>query len=156
MRKVISVLAVLMMLSCWVWVAPQKAEAEAPGTYDVEVTCTVKNPANGRDCKVTIWQTPNNGTGTQDNGTAYDFDEAEDEDNAGTQQTFRKTGLTGWPSKIRFYVGSAAANSVSITVTSITINGRQVVGGIGKTVLFNSISAGGRECVCRRACCAGH
>lgn len=68
-KKVLSVfMAALMLLTAWVFFAPEKAEAATAGTYTIKVvvTCT-----NGFDNKNTYWElsySPNNGT----TGGGYD------------------------------------------------------------------------------------
>ncbi len=47
-------LAVLMLMSCWVWVAPQKAEAGAPSSYDVSLAVTFENQVQEPNSEVWV------------------------------------------------------------------------------------------------------
>ena len=57
-------LAVLMLMSCWVWVAPEKAEAAAPNNYTVELNFTVSDACNGGEVRADVTHVANNGTGS--------------------------------------------------------------------------------------------
>lgn len=61
-------LAVLMVLSCWVWVAPQKASADyTTGQYYVKVTAVLTTYCdNVGSSNFTLYYKPNNGTGTEE------------------------------------------------------------------------------------------
>ena len=80
LKKSISLfLAVLMILSCWVWVAPEKAEAATntncsavtpSDNYKVTIGYTVSDRLNksGSYFEMKIWYIPANGTGTPTTG----------------------------------------------------------------------------------------
>lgn len=64
-RQLSLMLAVLMMLSCWVWVAPEKAEAVTNEYYIKYIVYVTDSWDNGSgNSKVTITYKPNNGTGS--------------------------------------------------------------------------------------------
>ena len=63
-KKTLSVfLAVLMVLTAWVWVAPTEAEAAAAGTYDVKVHVDISNGMYSSDEKIIVDYYKDNGTG---------------------------------------------------------------------------------------------
>lgn len=62
-------LAVLMLLTCWVWVAPQKAEAGTATPYYVKLVSNVTDTGNESGSDLTITYKDTNGTG--DTGTMY-------------------------------------------------------------------------------------
>ena len=69
-KKTLSLmLAVLMVLSCWVWVAPEKAEAGLSG-YSVEVDIQLDNPCSGGHISVT--EISKNGTGSATTSNALE------------------------------------------------------------------------------------
>ena len=109
-------LAVLMLMSCWVWVAPQKAEAGAPSSYDVVITT---GSDNKNACEVThrIVFTHADGTTTEKNWGNAQNEVAGDE-------TFT---MTKWPKKIYFQIGSK--NVAKARITRITINNVEIFSG---------------------------
>ena len=119
-------LAVLMMLSCWVWIAPEKAEAAA-NSYDVTVYHNVVNGAE--EVSVTIWYKPDNGRGTEASKT-YNIP-AGTVDGGDPSTTIE--GVPGWPTKVQFYVKNDASDytwgscKCEITFTGISINGQRVL-----------------------------
>lgn len=68
-KKSLSVfLAVLMLMSCWVFVAPQKAEAASAGNYTVRVKLNVTTQcasSNANNTFIKIKYKPTNGTGNE-------------------------------------------------------------------------------------------
>ncbi len=108
-------LAVLMMLSCWVWVAPQKAEAGAPNSYDVVIT-TGDNKNACEDTHRIVF--------TYADGTTTEKNWANAQNEVAGNETFT---LTKWPKKIYFQVGSK--NVATARVTRITINGVEIFNG---------------------------
>ncbi len=85
LKKSISLfLAVLMVLSCWVWVAPTEAEAATDtdcsavtpaDNYKVTIGYTVNDRLNksGSYFEMKIWYIPANGTGTATTGDTYEY-----------------------------------------------------------------------------------
>ena len=57
-------LAVLMMLSCWVWVAPEKAKAGTATPYYVKIVSKVTDTGNEDGSTLTITYKDTNGTGS--------------------------------------------------------------------------------------------
>ena len=123
-------LAVLMVLSCWVWVAPEEAlEAEAGNisatTYKVEINFTIsKKNYDGGNIK---YRTSGNGWGTQsgDNIFINSF-EAEGCRNQGTYTKSFTT--TDFPSYISVTCtgGGGLITKARMEVNWIKINGKQV------------------------------
>ena len=96
-------LAVLMMLSCWVWVAPEKAEAAAPNSYDVTVDYKVYNGSWGDDKPdkliVEVWYISGNGTGSE--STTTDRQEwTSGFPGEGSSSSVTNTVTGGWPSRV--------------------------------------------------------
>lgn len=129
-------LAVLMLMSCWVWVAPQKAEAAAPNSYTVTVEYWVnggtgdKRPA---EMRLEAWTRSGNGTSSSETHSSQSkFTSLVDEKNTGT---FSAT-YDGWPSRI--YVEAFEEHWLSCTfdvdIKSIKINDTTVwKGNVGLT-----------------------
>lgn len=127
LKKSLSLLmAVLMILSCWVWVAPEKASAAKSG-YDVTIYHNVVNGCE--EGKVTIWYKPNNGIGDE-LSKEYALDNIETD---GGPESTTITDVPGWPSKIQFYVKNDASSytwgscQCEITFTKVVINERTVL-----------------------------
>lgn len=122
-------LAVLMLMTCWVWVAPQKAEAGAPGSYDVTVEYNVYNGSWGDDnpdeMKVEAWYIPGNGTGTESTTTVSKVW------NSGFPGEGNSSSLTlnvpgGWPSRVYIECRNDGVAAFAVDVTGIKINGTYV------------------------------
>ena len=65
-KKALSVfMAALMVMTAWVFFAPEKAEAAMAGTYYYKVTFKVTNPMNNTQLKSTLYGRKNNGTGDE-------------------------------------------------------------------------------------------
>ncbi len=117
-------LAVLMMLSCWVWVAPQNAEAGAPTNYTVEISFNVSDACNGGEVRADVTHIANNGTGSSTT-TSWALDKCESDE--GTYSLSKD--FAGWPSQIYVLVKQGGMRTQSVAVTSIKINGKQVLTG---------------------------
>lgn len=98
-------MAVLMLLSCWVWVAPQKAEAGAPTNYDVTIKGTVNNAVDN-ESYVYI------------GGQQFEFTDAKSDGDL--SQTFT---VDKWPGSIRFYFTTNTMTQHDVDIKTITING---------------------------------
>ncbi len=111
-------LAVLMVLSCWVWVAPTKAEAAgAPDKYSVDVNVYVDNPAES--VEVTVYYILNNGTGTYGEKT-FTWNDAQNKEKAYDDESFE---VDGWPYLLYFHPDSSGVNKHNIQIKTIKING---------------------------------
>ena len=127
-RSLSLLMAVLMILSCWVWVAPEKAEAwvksagnvDVSDVYEVEIVYDVAN--NGDSGKVECSYVPNNGTGTE---TGYKEVLSSNITSSGSQ-TF---SVTGWPKKIKITTNNNSGSECDVRVTAIKINGVTVFSG---------------------------
>lgn len=117
-------LAVIMLMSCWVWVAPQKAEAGAPNNYTVEISFDVSDACNGGEVRADVTHISNNGTGSATT-TSWALDKCESDEG---QYTLSKD-FAGWPSQIYILVDQGGVRTQNIKVTSITINGQTVLSG---------------------------
>ena len=117
-------LAVLMMLSCWVWVAPQKAEAGLTG-YTVTIIGNVGNAVDN-ESTITIKHTGNT------SGQVFQFTDAKSD--GALEQSF---AVSGWPSEIKIHFTTNFMTEHNVTITKIKIN---------EVVIFNdsyTISKGG-------------
>ena len=97
-------LAVVMLLSCWVWVAPEKAEAAAPTNYDVTITGNVGNAVDN-ESYIYI------------GGQQFDFTNAKKD--GSLSQTFT---VNSWPGSIRFYFTTNTMTQHKVTINTIKIN----------------------------------
>lgn len=111
-RSLSLMLTVLMIMSCWVWIAPTEAEAGAPTNYDVVVTTKNENDSiNACEDTHRIVFTHADGSTTEknwgyaQNGTVGD-------------ETFT---ITKWPKSIYFQVGSK--NVAKTRIVKVAING---------------------------------
>lgn len=120
-------LAVLMVLSCWVWVAPTKADA-ASSVYTVTFNVKVNNADDGGDPDwARIFYMPNNGTGGETYTTASEI--TFDFSNATSASRDYTISVPGWPSAIYFETNAASATDTEVVISNIRINERTVVDG---------------------------
>ena len=117
-------LAVLMMLSCWVWVAPQKAEAAAPNSYQVELNFTVNDACNGGEVRADITHAANNGTGSSTT-TSWALDKCESD--TGTYSLTKD--FSGFPTKIYVLVKQGGWRTQEVVLNYIKINGTTILQG---------------------------
>lgn len=136
-RQLSLMLAVLMMLSCWVWVAPEKAEA-VTNEYFIKyvVYCTDDWQNGSGNSKVTITYKPNNGTGTTatkvfeqpegfwNNSTNKDYIVVEDYID-GFPIKVTQYGSASWMRTMaynnpRLYVGTTKDNCTKLAASSTT------------------------------------
>ncbi|MBQ7295219.1 MAG: hypothetical protein IJW86_03375 [Clostridia bacterium] len=97
-KKALSLfMAVMMLLTCWVFIAPEKAEAAA-GDYTVRVRVQNKNAADGGQAKLIVKYKPKNGTGTE-TSTEVDIT-SEMSSNEGSNITKDFT-LSGFPTSVQ-------------------------------------------------------
>lgn len=118
-------LAVLMVLSCWVWVAPEKAEAGAPTSYDVTFDFSVPNMINGGTAYTDIYYIPNNGTGTE-TSKRFELDKLE---NTESDYSITCSNVGGWPSRIYIRAHDNGMTTFEIVLKGISINGKPVIKG---------------------------
>lgn len=126
------IMAVLMLLSCWVWVAPEKASAGAPDNYDVTVEYNVYNGSSGNDnpdeMKVEAWYFPKNGTGAESATTVSKVW------NSGFPGEGNSSSLTlnvpgGYPGRVYVECRNDGIAAFAVDVTAIKINGKTVWSG---------------------------
>lgn len=125
LKKSISLfLAVLMILSCWVWVAPTEAEAAALDNYTVEVNFTVNDAVNGGTSTVDVTHVANNGTGSETT-TTWTLEKT-----TSTTGTYSLTNnFAGWPKKFVFTVKQGGMRTQEVKVNYIKINGYTILEG---------------------------
>ena len=95
-------LAVLMLMTCWVWVAPQKAEAGAPDSYDVVVRTHSDNMNACENTHRIVF--------TYADGTTETKNWANAANGVAGDETFT---LTKWPKSMNFKIGSKRPTSGS-------------------------------------------
>ncbi|MBQ8029316.1 MAG: hypothetical protein IJ262_07940 [Clostridia bacterium] len=133
-KKALSVfMAVMMVLTAWVWVVPEKASAATAGNYKVKVWLDINDSAYSGDQTIYIDYYTNNGMGTSaTNGTATfdsfnDGDVTKEVDNIPGfpyQVRVYSTGLNLWWSSVKYginvYVTKAGGSSYSTLYTEST------------------------------------
>lgn len=132
-------LAVVMLMSCWVWMAPEEAKAaeiEVKDTYEIEIKYTIsRNTYGGGHFKVKYLE--NYGYGTEEKTTTIlgSFSNATDADGKspgalGDHVLRYDMGKGNMPTVIVFKVSNAADNcgddSSRIDVKEVKINGKTV------------------------------
>ncbi|MBQ7005716.1 MAG: hypothetical protein IJN68_04730 [Clostridia bacterium] len=172
-KKTLSVLmAVMMLMTAWVWVAPEKAEAAADvapattyATYHVKLTAEFENI--GKSGHIIIYYYPVNADGTLNttvkgeyilvnsaskySSTTWTFDTADDSTRRLSTDTSAETGpVQGWPCGVK--LGSVSNwGSSTVTLTGLTIGTKSVVknggnwgatGGDTKEILYDNTGSG--------------
>ena len=104
-------LAVLMLMTCWVWVAPQKAEAGAPGGYDVTIDFNCIGEINGGRAHADIYYITNNGPGSVAGPITWELDKLES-----TTGTYSLTysNVPGWPCQVYVHCGDQGMREFEI------------------------------------------
>lgn len=109
-------LAVLMLMTSWVWVAPEKAEAGAPTSYDVVVTTGSDNKNACEDTHRIVFY--------HRDGTQTDLNWGNAQNEIAGDETFT---MSKWPYKMNFKIGSK--NVAEARITQIKINGVVIFSG---------------------------
>ncbi len=146
-KKTLSVfLAVMMLMTCWVWFAPEKAEAVSQdvstvtsyASYHVKLDMEFKSVGNGGDVKILYYPVNSDGTlntsspqeyilihsAKQYSTTTWTFDTADDSTRRLSTDTSAENGpVNGWPYGVKMY----AASGVTLALKAMYINGVQVV-----------------------------
>ena len=118
-------LAVLMLMTSWVWVAPEKAEAGAPSSYDVTVDLSVSNMVNKGRVHADIYYITKNGTGEKKSVT-WEMNEVESKEG---EYSLTYSNVPGWPCQVYIHAGDNGATTFEFQVKGITVNDRKVIGG---------------------------
>lgn len=118
-------LAVLMLMTSWVWVAPEKAEAGAPSGYDVTVDLSVSNMVNKGRVHADIYYITNNGTGEKKSVT-WEMNEVESKEG---DYSLTYSNVPGWPCQVYIHAGDNGATTFEFQVKGITVNNRKVISG---------------------------
>ncbi|MCM1364423.1 MAG: carboxypeptidase-like regulatory domain-containing protein [Faecalibacterium sp.] len=136
-------MAMLMLLSCWVFFAPTKAEAATAGKYYVQIFVNVVNDHSNNDNKFSLNTVKQNGSaGTQ-------WSETKVANSTGTK-TYQKE-LDGLPSSLYVEVYGALTNVSEWYVTKVTVSPNsnyttdQVVLWEGKFGAHNQRAGGGKS-----------
>lgn len=111
-------LAVLMLLSCWVWVAPEKAAA-ADTPYRLSITYYVDDPVNAGTAHLIVKHKNKNGTGTETTTT----NDVERMRTGSEGATYTDTfSYEGFPTQIQVYIKQGGMRTQDIRVQKITLN----------------------------------
>lgn len=111
-------LAVLMLLSCWVWVAPEKAAA-ADTPYRLSITYYIDDPVNAGTANLIVKHKNKNGTGTETT-TTNDVEKMRTGSAGATHtDTF---SYEGFPTQIQVYIKQGGMRTQDIRVQKITLN----------------------------------
>lgn len=146
-KKALSVfLAALMVMTAWVFVAPEKAEA-ANGSYWLNVKVDVTNKADKKesiqDSYWNITYRPNNGRG---NEATMKYDLKENEygvlSNESNNQ-YMHVSVPGFPTKIYYYHDATWNDKVHYTVREIYISSSNTNGGVSVSQPNKAIKSGG-------------
>ena len=149
-KKILSVfLAVLMVMTAWVFVAPEKATAAADvapattyATYHVKLTVEFENI--GKSGHVIIYYYPVNADGTLNtsvkgeyilvnsaakySSTTWTFNTADDSTRRLSTDTSAETGpVQGWPCGVKLGSVGNLVSSSTLTLTGLTIGNKSVV-----------------------------
>lgn len=135
------IMAVLMVLSCWVWVAPTQAEA-ATTSYRVIVQLNIVDSWDNGDnnFKVDATYKTNNGTGDSANSGQQVASKGAFS-NKGKITVFDKT-LSGFPTQIHMYYDIAWGRNCTINNVSVSVNGTPVEHDMTGEYLFEGESFG--------------
>lgn len=121
------IMAVLMLMSCWVWVAPEKANAYLDVQYSMTIIYDVENTAkNGGH--VEIYYYPFNDDGTL-SSTRTKFADSGNvlsgglftEGNGTNNCTKTVSGIPGWPCEIFWKVNGASADDYNVLLKEVKI-----------------------------------
>ena len=132
-------LAVLMLMTCWVWVAPTKAEAAYEQTYNLTINFDVgTKPRNGGHIKVWFYKFKDNGTGVDLNTSTEEIyigslkNECTCGSCAGSFDSNTSHSITkplkGWPYKIEITVANYTWGTEDIILKSAVIGDRNILG----------------------------
>ncbi len=108
------VMAILMLMSCWVWVAPEKAEAGVATQYYMKITTNVTDTGDENGSTITINYKDTNGKG--DTGT---FTQSYGQQSWDGQVTVYEGPINGWPTSFSWKFdlgGGRTENHRDITV----------------------------------------
>ena len=118
-------LAVIMLLSCWVWVEPQKAMAAGP-SYNLKLRITVSGSGRGGNCK--IYYHPWKSDGTLDTST---YTEYSDTGNAFVSMFYGddtyEADIPGFPARIYTTVTKENSDNTFKGTMAVLINDKQVL-----------------------------
>ena len=139
-------LAVLMVMTCWVWVAPETALA-ADTVYNLTVDFAVTNNisnSSGAGAKFIVKYLANNGTATTEQTAEYSVYECFESETEDWSRTFE---VPGFPTQVALYVAGNNsllawdADVVSGTMKKLYINGTHVWGD-GDSWVYSATAGG--------------
>ncbi|MDD6012885.1 MAG: hypothetical protein PUC33_08595, partial [Oscillospiraceae bacterium] len=115
-------LTVVMLMTCWVWVAPEKASAVSAGTYHVLVQVNVTDSWDngGSNATCTVNYKDQNGTGSAGSSaqTAAEYAYS----NTGKLKIF-EADLAGFPTSVSFWYKCSFGRNVTFNEVTIFVNG---------------------------------
>lgn len=119
-------LAVIMLLSCWVWVEPQKAMAAGP-SYNLKLKIEVTGSGTGGDCK--IYYHPWKSDGTLDTSTYTEYDDSKSQAFVSMfygNDTY-EADIPGFPARIYTKVKKKNSDNTFKGTMSVLINDQPVL-----------------------------
>ncbi len=146
-KSIALLMTIMMLMTCWVFVAPEKAEAATAGTYDLKVRLYITDALNsGHDDEIRfiVNYKLNNGTGTSGSKTVY-LSEAADQGGAANLNNTIPISLPAgaYPTSIDFAVRGCRCGFLNTTrdKTEATFNGVY----IGDTQIWGPEVTSGQE-----------
>ncbi|MGN0487302.1 MAG: hypothetical protein ACI4GB_08735 [Acutalibacteraceae bacterium] len=126
-RYLCVMMALLMIMTSWVFVAPMKAEAATAGSYTVKVVLNVSDDWSngGSNAKCTVYYGTNNGTDGKVTTNMQDKWAAEGDYNKGTNVDYTafEATLPGFPVEVDLWYKVAWMRSVGVNNIRIYVNG---------------------------------
>ena len=142
-KKALSVImAIMMVLTAWVWVAPTEASAVDSGTYDVRVYFNVTDCGNpnitfsnakdytgptmtGKSAGITLYHKANNGTSESTTESHFNAMPLVFRDGGASGVNYNETALfssVGFPDSIQFYCSAHGTDNAAWYITKITVS----------------------------------
>ena len=120
------IMAILMLMSCWVWVAPTEAEA-ATQNYSVTVKYTINNKCEeGGHVRICYWSF--NADGTLNKTEAGYVDAGGDLKNVAEGSYEKTVSVAGFPYKVEVYASGTSTTDGEIGLQAVTVGNRVVTG----------------------------
>ena len=132
------IMALLMIMTSWVFVAPMKAEAATAGSYTINLSFYISDANNGGSPKAKIYYQPNNGTGAETN-QVFNLDKLKSNEGKTVVETMT---VPGWPMHIEIFVGDHGMKTANVQLKQVQIGNKVIVS--GATWTFNPGHWGGQ------------
>lgn len=124
-KSIALLMTVVMLMTCWVFVAPEKAEAATTAKYSFTLTYNLGSGETGGDIKVYYYNFRDDGSGVDTSSTGEEYVvDSYGKLTAGDGKTYTHN-CTGFPYKIEFK-DNDGCNNRQIRITGFSINGVSV------------------------------